>query len=276
MSLVKGIVGGVALLFAIIIGACSATTVGTGQVGVQTRFGEVIGEPLPAGLYFINPFTTDVHEMDTRVLRWSVDEGLQAYTKDVQQAGLSFVLNYRLDASKASVVFANVGEDWPQKLVGQIVFEEIKREVGQHEAVEIIAQRDAAARKIEANVKLKLAERDVIVTGFQLTNIDFTSEFEHAVEAKVIAQQKAIEEQNHTKQIEEQAAQQVATARGNAESTVVNAKADAESIRIRAQALEQNAKLVEWEAVQKWNGQLPTYMIGGGGAVPFINVPGGK
>jgi len=28
---------------------------------------------------------------------------------------------------------------------------------------------------------------------------------------------------------------------------------------------------VEWEAVQKWNGQMPTYMMGG--AMPFIQIP---
>ena len=40
--------------------------------------------------------------------------------------------------------------------------------------------------------------------------------------------------------------------------------------KIRAQALSENKSLVEWEAVQKWNGILPTYMLGG--TTPFINV----
>ena len=84
------------------------------------------------------------------------------------------------------------------------------------------------------------------------------------MEQKVIAQQKAIEEQNRTKQIEEQARQKV-----------LSAEAEAKSMQIRAEALEQNAKLVEWEAVQKWNGVLPQYMLGGG-AVPFINLTPGK
>jgi regulator of protease activity HflC (stomatin/prohibitin superfamily) len=75
-------------------------------------------------------------------------------------------------------------------------------------------------------------------------------------------------------QVREQANQKVETAKGNAESTILNAKAEAESISIRARALEQNAKLVQWEAVQKWNGTLPTYMLGN--AVPFIQVPSGQ
>ena len=254
---------------ALVLVSCSMKTVDTGHRGVKVRFGQVIGESLPEGLYFVNPLTTHIQEIDTRVLKWEAET--QAYTRDVQQAKLQFVLNYRLDPTRAHTVFQQVGADWGNKLVGQVVLEEMKREVGQHEAVDLISQRDAAARKIEANVASLLTKRSIIVTGFQLTNIDYTPDFEHAVEAKVIAQQKAIEEQNRTVQVREQAAQKVETAKGNAESTLLIAKAEAESISIRARALEQNAKLVQWEAVQKWNGQLPQYMLGN--TVPFVNVP---
>ena len=45
-------------------------------------------------------------------------------------------------------------------------------------------------------------------------------------------------------------------------------------MRIRARALSANKNLVEYEAVQKWNGVLPTYT--GGGAMPFIKINGNK
>ena len=113
-----------------------------------------------------------------------------------------------------------------------MVLEEIKREFGQYEAVDLIGKRDAAARKIETDIVTVLADRNVVVTGFQLTNIDYTPEFEHSVEAKVVAQQRAIEEQNRTVQIEQQAKQKV-----------IQAEAEARSMQIRAQALEANPKL---------------------------------
>jgi regulator of protease activity HflC (stomatin/prohibitin superfamily) len=266
----KYIIGGAVLLFAIIVTSCSATKVDTGHVGLKVRFGKVVEGPLPANLYFVNPFTTDMVQMDTRVQKW--ESKTQAYTKDVQQAGVDFVLNYALDPRQVSVVYQTVGIQWSEKLVGQVVIEEIKREIGQHEAVNLVAQRAIAARTIEANVTTLLAAKNVVVTGLQLTNIDYSDEFEHAVEAKVVAQQNAIQEQNRTVQVREKATQQIETAKGNAEATVLNAKAEAESIRIRANALEANAKLVEWEAVQKWDGKLPVYTMGG--AVPFINLPG--
>lgn len=268
----KWIVGGVAALAFLILGACSMTTVDTGHRGVKVRFGEVLGEGLPEGLYFVNPLTTHVVELDTRVQRWGGKT--QAYTKDVQQADIHFTVNYRLDPQQAHTVYQQVGQDWSSKLVAWPVYEEIKREMGRYEAVALISERDAAARKIEADIRSRLRKVHVEVTGFQLTNIDYTREFEQSVEAKVIAVQNAIAEKNRSVQVEEKARQQVLTAEGNAKATVTNAKAEAESISIRARALEQNAKLVEWEAVQKWNGELPQYMLGG--TVPFIQVPTGK
>lgn len=254
----KLIVGGIVAILLTVLVSCSMTTVDTGQRGIKVRFGEVQGEGLPEGLYFINPFTTNIVEMDTRVQKWEGES--QAYTHDVQQASVHFTLTYRLEPTRAHVVFQQVGKDWADKLIGQVVLEDIKREIGQHEAVDIIAKRDQAARAIEKNITSILAGRNVAVTGFQLTNIDYTPEFEHSVEAKVVAVQNAIAEQNRTRQIEEKARQ-----------TVLSAKAEAESMQIRAHALEQNAKLVEWEAVQKWDGKMPQYMLGG--AVPFIQIP---
>lgn len=263
-------VGGfVAFIFALWLVAASMQTVQNGHRGMAVRFGKVVSDALPPGLTFVNPFTTKVVQMNIQTNKW--DGKSQAYTRDVQQAMILFTLNYNLDPATVIETYQTVGQDWAGKLVGQVVHESIKREFGQHEAVDIIAQRDKASRAIEAEVKEKLALRHVAVTGFQLTNIDYTPEFEHAVEQKVIAQQKAIEEQNRTVQIREQANQQVETAKGNAEATITNAKAEAESIRIRAQALEQNAKLVEWEAVQKWDGKLPVYSLGS--ATPFIQLP---
>lgn len=75
------------------LSACGFTTVETGHRGVKVHYGKVVSESLPEDIYFYNPFTSDVIEMDVRLLKWEGDT--QAYTKDVQQADVHFVLNYR-------------------------------------------------------------------------------------------------------------------------------------------------------------------------------------
>ena len=244
------------------VAGCGIKVVDTGQRGVKTRFGEITSTSLPEGLYFYNPITSNIIEIDTRVQRQDGDT--ESYTRDVQQAHIKYTLNYRLQQDKAHVVYRDIGRDWEQKLIPQVVLGTLKEVVGKWDAVDLIANRDKAGADTFAAMRAKFAERFVEVSRFEITDIAYTHEFENSVEAKVIAQQKAIEEQNHTKQIEEQARQKV-----------LSAEAEAKSMQIRAEALEQNAKLVEWEAVQKWNGVLPQYMLGGG-TTPFINLTPGK
>lgn len=75
----------------------------------------------------------------------------------------------------------------------------------------------------------------------------------------MIAEQKAQEAVNNTKRIKEEA-----------EQKVISAKAEAEAMEIKSEALSKNKGLTEYEAVQKWDGKLPQYMLGG--ATPFINL----
>ena len=244
------------------VAGCGIKVVDTGHRGIETRFGKVVSESLPEGFYWFNPLTSAVVEIDTRIQR--SDGETDTYTRDVQQSVIKYTLNYRLQQNAAHLMYRDIGRDWELKLIPQVVLGTLKEVVGKWDAVDLISNRDKAANTAFNQIRDNLAKCNVEVSRFEITDIAYTKEFENSVEQKVIAQQKAIEEQNRTKQIEEQARQKV-----------MSAEAEAKSMQIRAEALEQNAKLVEWEAVQKWNGVLPQYMMGGG-TVPFINLTPGK
>lgn len=230
----------------------------TGHRGIEIRFGKVVGESLDEGLYFFNPLTTDIVEMDVRTQ--IATEATSAYTKDVQQAAIQYVANFNLDKKAAHIIYQEVGRDWQTKLVPQIIAGTLKNVIGKWDAVDLVANRDKATASIEQAIREALATKYVSVTKFEITNIDYNDEFEKAVEAKVTAIQRASESENKTRQVQEEAKQKV-----------IAAKAEAESMRIRADALTQNKALVEYEAVQKWNGVLPVYMLGS--AVPMISIP---
>jgi len=229
----------------------------TGNRGIETRYGKVVSESMEEGLYFYNPFTTSIIEMDAKTKKFEVTTS--AYTKDVQQASMSVVVNYNLEKTKAHILYQNVGQDWEEKLIPQTVASALKTVVGKWDAVDLISNRDKAQQAIQTEIATVLTEKFIYVTRAEIANIDFSDEFEKAVEAKVTAIQMAEKEKNATVQIQEQANQRI-----------ISAKAEAESMSIRAQALSQNKALVEYEAVQKWNGVLPQYSLGG--SVPFINI----
>jgi len=246
------------ILLAGALSGCGIHTVDTGHRGVKVTFGQVEGEALPEGLYFVNPFTTSIVQIDTRTQRW--DGKTDAYTKDVQVSHVAFTLNYQLRPEAATTVYRTVGADWANKLIAQVIYQDLKDVVAKWDAVDLIANRQKATDDAQAAIVRDLEQRNVIVSGFFLNDISFSDEFDHAVEAKVIAAQQALQAQNQTERIKQEAQQKV-----------IQAQAEAQSMKIRADALAQNPKLVEWEAVQKWNGVLPQYTLGG--AIPFIQMP---
>jgi regulator of protease activity HflC (stomatin/prohibitin superfamily) len=238
---------------ALALGAC--TEVPTGHRGVETRFG-VVEEVHDEGLVW--HFITDVNLMDMRQLK--VAEQTEAYTKDVQQANVKYAMTYRLDPSATKTVYTTVGVDWYEKLVPQVVEQAIKDVFGQSEAVkDAINNRSGVQQRILSELKVQLRKRNVIVEGFELKDISFSKNFEAAVEAKQVAVENANAARNKTVEIEERAKQKV-----------IAAKAEAEAMRIKTQALAGSPKLVEYEAVQKWDGVLPKNMYGG--TMPFIKV----
>src|SRR5690242_14379809 len=95
--------------------------INTGHRGVKTTFGKVDTEAgsIAEGIYFFNPVTTNIVELDTRIQR---KEGrAHTYTKDIQQSEITYVINYRLNPDAAHVMFANVGKNWDAVLVPQAV-----------------------------------------------------------------------------------------------------------------------------------------------------------
>jgi prohibitin 2 len=239
----------------IIVSFSGIEIVDTGYRGVKTRFGEVVSESLPEGIYFYNPITSTIIEMDTRTSKQHLQT--VTYTKDVQQATIQYAANYHLNPSTIHNIYKEVGINWDEVIVPQIIEGSIKSIIGTWEAVPLIENRPKVAELILTLITEKLAKRGVTVENFELTNIDYSPDFEKAVEDKVTAIQRASEAKNKTVQVQEEANQQV-----------IAAKAEAESMRIRSEALTQNQNLVQYEAVQKWDGKFPTTMMGN--TIPFM------
>ena len=86
------------LLISTSLSACGFEIVDTGHRGVEITLGKAGEESLEEGLYFYNPFTSDVIEMDVRTQRKDIETFV--YTKDVQQAQVKGVVNYNLEKVK--------------------------------------------------------------------------------------------------------------------------------------------------------------------------------
>ncbi len=243
-------------IIALIVFMNCFNVVPVGHRGLFVRFGVVTSEPLEEGVYFKIPFITQLVTMNVKVQKW--EDKTNAYSKDAQVVEVISSLNYALKKDQVKNIFQNVGKDFERILIPQVFQGLMKEVIGQYNAVDLVSQRDEGTQRIKEKLTAKLDELGIVVTNYEVNNLNFDDSFERAVKDKVIAVERAKEAKNKTIQIEEEAKQKIITA-----------KAEAEAMKIRAIALSQNKNLVEYEAVKKWNGVLPHYT---GGQIPFINV----
>lgn len=229
-----------------------------GHRGVVLQFGGVTGKVLDEGLYFLIPFVNSVELMDVQTHAYGA-KAVEAASHDLQTIHTDVVVNYRLDPSRAAEIYQNLRHDYELRIMAPAVQEAVKANTAHFEAEKLITERPRVKAGIDEDLIARLAKYGLIVHTINITNFAFSKEFENAIESKVIAEQLELKARNDLKRIEVEKNQAIERATG-----------EAEAIRIRATALQANAQLVQLEAVQKWDGHLPQYMLGD--TVPFLQV----
>lgn len=250
----KVVLGLAALLW---LSGCGCTQVDEGFRGVKQVWGKVEGEPLSPGLYFYNPFSSGIRELDVREMK--LEAKTACFTADTQRVDVDYAVTYFPEPTKIGALYSQFGEDWYEKVVPQVIAGALKDAVGRYRADDLVSKREEVRGTAQTEITDGLKPRHVTVTKLDLTNLDFDDQYEKAVEEKVVAIQDAAKAKNKTVQIEEEAKQKVASA-----------KAEAEAMRIKTQALAQSKSLVEYEIAQKWDGKLPQYMFGN--SMPLLNL----
>lgn len=245
------------LVFSFLLTSCGVEQVEEGSRGLKKVWGKVDERPLDPGLYFYNFVSSSIFEMSVREEKLEIRTS--AFTKDTQTVDVEIAVTFYPDPAKIVELYSQFGLHWPSKVIAPAILGSIKDSIGQYVADDLISKREVVKQSAETELRDALEKRSVKMTRLDITNLDFQDAYEHAVESKVVAIQRAHESKNKTVQVEEQAKQ-----------TVMSAQAEAESMRIRSQALSQNKSLVDYEAVQKWDGKLPQIIMGG--SVPMMNI----
>jgi len=91
-----------------------------------------------------------------------------------------------------------------------------------------------------------------------------------AMNAKVAATQQAMQAENEKRKAEANAQIKIAQAEGEAQSILRVAQAQAEANKLLSSSI--TMELVQYRALDKWNGILPQIILGDG-AMPMIQIP---
>ena len=237
----------------------SFTVISAGHQGVQVTLGEVNMKTLNEGLHFVNPMS-NVNEVSVRVTKTEL-QNANAGTKDLQIVHTNIVVNYRLDGARVAHVYKEFGLELEDKILLPAVNESFKAVTAHYNSEELVTKRDEVSNTIHQQLQDKVAKYGLIVSEISLVNFGFSEQYQAAIEQKVIATQQKLKAEQDLARIQVEADQNIAKAKG-----------EAEAIRIQAQAIQnQGGKdYVQLQAISKWDGKLPTYMMGN--ATPMINI----
>lgn len=274
------VIGIIVLLIVAFIGLNGFAFVGPGERGVLTTFGKVEPYSLGEGIHFKVPIVQNVSIIDVKTQKVSTDAS--AASKDLQVVKTTVALNYKVNADQSHILFQNIGYDYRSRVIDPAIEESVKAATAQFTAEELITKRALVKQEIEEVMKGRLTGYYITVQNLSITNFDFSPEFNDAIEAKVKAEQEALKAERELDRIKVEKQQKITQAEADNEKVKLEADAEAYSIRQKADSeayalqvvreqLEQSKQLISYEAIRKWNGTVPNYMLGGG-AVPFISL----
>jgi regulator of protease activity HflC (stomatin/prohibitin superfamily) len=245
-------------VFALIILLNTVFIVSPGERSVVVRLGS-INRIAEDGLHFKIPLLEKNLIFDVKTVK--LERNAQAYSKDIQTVSTHLALNFHIYPDKVGTLYQEVGRDFVVRIIDPAIQEALKASAAQFSAQQLIEERHKVTEEIKTKLITRL-EKYFSIDEFSIIDFSFSDEYEKAVEAKQVAQQSALKAENDLIRIKTEAEQRVAEAR-----------AEAEAIKIQAQAITQQGgkDYVQLKAIEKWNGQVPSHMIPGA-AVPFIDL----
>jgi prohibitin 2 len=157
---------------------------------------------------------------------------------------------YRIPESSVVRLFQDYYGDAFDSLIEPRVQEALKEVAALQSAEQIVKNREQIkARALE--IARKKVGTFLVIEDIVIQNISLTKQLESAIEAKMVQEQEAQKAQYFQQR-----------AQIDADTAVIQAKGEAESIRIRGQALKDDPAFVDLKIVDKWDGTTPL-VIGG-------------
>jgi regulator of protease activity HflC (stomatin/prohibitin superfamily) len=263
----------------------SFTIVTPGNVGVVFNIWTGSLRVAPQGLVFRAPWITTVQSYPVALRTYTMvkrsgegsaaeDDSIDLPTREGQHIRQDISVTFNTSADRAVDVFRSFrGADVSEieaTFIRRTIITAAQNAAGQMSLTDIISDRRG---ELQASI-VKVLTGDLDRMGFMLDKVNLGAShlpqaIEQQLQQKMAAQQQALQAEYELQKETTLAKAKVAQAEGEANATLVKARAQAEANKLLEQTL--NPLLVQQKAIDKWNGELPTY--NGGGALPFLQIP---
>ena len=132
----------IALIVVFIVICNPIAIVGVGERGVKVTLGRVSPESYSEGIHLITPFISKIKTMNVKTQKDNIVTSV--YTKDIQQAKISYVVNYNLQPENAHKMYREVGMLYRDTILMPVVEGVIKDVIGKWNAQDLVANREEA------------------------------------------------------------------------------------------------------------------------------------
>jgi prohibitin 2 len=259
----------VTVIIIILVMIESVVIVEAGHRGVVLYAGAVENRVLAEGVHFIIPFAEQVVQMEVRTQKFQAEAS--AASNDLQEVDTVIALNYRLDPNAVNSIYQVLGVNYADRIIAPTIQESVKASTAKFNAEELITKRETAKDVIAQAIRSTLTSNNIQVENVFITDFKFSEAFANQIEQKVVAFQKFLTEQNNLKTVQVIANQTVVQAEATARANVAKATGESQAINIITAQLRSSPEYLQWQAINRWNGQLP--FASGSGAVPFFQLP---
>ena len=246
MKKTKFVISAVCLVASALI--ASFTIVPSGSSGVRVTLGKVSDTVMESGLNFQIPLVQKTVVVNNQVQREDVQG--EAASKDLQTVSYNVSVNYNVIASESAELYRTVGKSWSEVIIRPAIQESVKAAIARYTAEQLITDRSSVSNDMLEEISNRMKNYGINVSEINIITMDFSAEFDAAIEAKTVAEQQVLTEQ-----------QNLEKAKVIAEQKVVEAQAEAEANRVKNESL--TDKIIMNEFLRRWNGELPTVMGSG-------------
>lgn len=271
------------------------TVIPAQEVGVVVTPGGVREHTLPTGWHAVAPWNT-VFKMDKTTQVYTCaqsksvatnDPEYRQYKADATQSGTVWAptidgikmgfdisASWQIDPAFAWWIYDNVsGVDntadgrfyWlEENVIKPKLKSALALTVSKYDPIGVYStKRQTIQDEVFEKMKEDITSYHLILNQIDIREVYYNADYETAINAKKLEEQKALTLVEITKQKREEEIQ----AAINKNIAILQAQGEAEALKIKGQSISSNPRIVDLEWINKWDGKLPQYMLGSGQGV---------
>ena len=256
----------------------SFTIIPTGYTGVRVTFGQVEQNTLPHGFNFHLPIIQEIVTVNNKQQDIKFESPITSETSERNEVTFQGItVTYQINPDKSAWIYANV-TNYEEGLVNEsLVASAIKTSSKTLSPVDCTNRsilEPIAKENIQKSLDEKYGQQVVYINKVVISDAKFDQEYDEKIAKKQQAQidyeTQQIENKKNIEKASADAEVRKTQAQAEADAKLIEAEAEAEANRTLSESIDAN--VLSNRYYDTWNGQLPTTIVGEGGAQIMLPV----